>query len=63
MRRHHLCDQLNNSASLLDLLLRQLAEPSCSYNNRDLWDSALAKNFGVAEGKEVEDGCGVGLLA
>lgn len=58
-----LCHQLDNTASVGDLLLRQLAHPSRAHNQRDLGDAALAKDLGVAEGKEVEDGDGVLLLA
>jgi len=59
----YLCNQLNDTAGLLDLALSLLAEPSGSYNDRDFWDAALAEDLGVAERKEVEDGSGVGLLA
>jgi hypothetical protein len=58
-----LSDQLNNTTSLLDLLLSQLAHPSSADNQGDLGQTALAKNLGVAEGEEVEDGDGVLLLA
>ena len=63
IRSHHSCNQLNNTTSLFDLPLCLLAEPSCSHNNRDLWNPPLSKNFGVAEREEVKDGCRVGLLA
>lgn len=58
-----LCDQLNHTTSLLDLSLGLLAEPSCSYDDWNLWNSALAEDFGVSEWEEIEDGGGVGLLA
>ena len=56
------CNQFNNTSSLLDLLLSFLAEVSCSHNEWDLWYSALAEDFGVAEREEVEDRCGITLL-
>ncbi len=55
--------QLNNTTSLGDLLLRQPAHPSRLDDNRDLGEAALAKNLGVAEGEEVDDGDGVLLLS
>lgn len=57
------CDQLNDTASLFDLSLRLLAEPSCSYNDWDFWDSTFSEDFGVPEWEEVENGGGVGFLA
>ena len=52
------CNQLNNTAGFLDLLLSFLAEVPCLYDNWDLWDSALAQNLGVTEWEEVDDrGC------
>ena len=60
---YYLSDQLNNTASLLDLLLRQLANPSSAHYEGDLGETALAEDFGVSEGKEVEDGDGVLLGA
>jgi len=59
----HSCNQFNNTASLSDLSLRLLAEPSRAHYQWDFRDSALAENFRVAEGEEVENGNGVGLLA
>ena len=56
-------DQLNNATGLLDLLLSQLADPSCADDERDLGEAALAENFGVAEGEEVDDRDGVLLGA
>lgn len=63
LRQPHLCNQLDNTTGLLDLSLGLLAEPSRSHNDRDLWDSALSENFGVSEREEVENWCGIGLLA
>lgn len=56
------CNQLNNTASLLDLLLSLLAKVSCPHHEWDLWYSALTEHFRVAEWKEVEDWCGITLL-
>lgn len=59
----HLSHQLYNTTSLLDLLLSQLADPSCADNQGDFGDAALAEQLGVAEREKVEDGDGVLLLA
>jgi len=56
------CNQFDNTTSLSDLSLCLLAEPSRTHNQWDFGDSALAENFRVAEGKEVEDGDGVFLV-
>lgn len=58
-----LCNQFDNTASLSDLSLCLLAEPSRAHYQGNSWDSALAEDFRVAEGKEVEDGDGVFLAA
>lgn len=55
----HLCDELNDTTSLLDLPLRILAEVTGADDDRDLRDTALAENLGVAEREEVEDRRGV----
>jgi hypothetical protein len=59
----HLSNQLNNTTGLLDLLLSVPADVSGADNDGDLGDTALAQNLGVAQGEEVDDGGGVGLLA
>jgi hypothetical protein len=59
----HLSNQLNNATGLLDLLLRQSAHPPGADDQRDLGQTALAEDLGVAQGQEVEDGDGVLLLA
>jgi hypothetical protein len=59
----HLSNQLNNATGLLDLLLRQSAHPPGADDQRDLGQTALAEDLGVAQGQEVEDGNGVLLLA
>lgn len=58
-----LCDQLNNTTSLLDLLLGITAEVTGADDDGDLRKAALAEDLGVAEGQEVNDGGGVGLGA
>lgn len=60
---HRLCDQLNHTTSLLNLLLSIPAEVTSAHNDRDLGELALAQDLGVAQWEEVDDGCGVGLLA
>lgn len=56
-------NQLDDTAGLGDLLLRKLADVSGTDDDGDLRETALAKDLGVAEGEEVEDGGGVLLLA
>jgi hypothetical protein len=58
-----LCDQLNHTTSLSNLPLGLFAEPSCAHNEGDFWETALAQNFAVSEGYEIEDGDGVFLGA
>lgn len=58
-----LCDQLNNTTSLLDLLLGITAEVTSTDDDGNLGKTALAEDLGVAEGQEVDDGGGVGLGA
>lgn len=58
-----LCNQLNNTTSLGDLALCLLADPSCADDQWNLWDATLAENFAVAEGEEIKNWDGVGLLA
>lgn len=58
-----LCDQLADTTGLLDLLLGVAGEVTGTDDDGDLGETALSKNLGVAEGKEVDDGGGVGLLA
>lgn len=59
----HLSNELNNTTGSLDLLLSIPAEVASADDDGDLGETALAENLGVAEGKEVDDGGGVGLLA
>jgi hypothetical protein len=58
-----LCDQLNNTTSLLDLLLGVPADVPGADDEGDLGKAALAEDLGVAQREEVDDGGGVGLLA
>jgi hypothetical protein len=58
----YLCDELNDTASLLDLLLGLGREVAGADDEWDLWETALAEDLCVAEIEEVEDGSGVGLL-
>ena len=58
-----LCDQLNDTTSLLDLLLSIAAEVAGTNDDGDLGETALAEDLGVAERKEVDDGGRVTLLA
>ena len=45
------------------LLLSQLADESRADDQRDLRESAFSEDLAVAEGEEVENRGGVGLLA
>ena len=58
-----LCDELNNTTGLGDLLLSQAADPAGADDEGDSGEAALAENLGVTEGEEVDDGDGVLLLA
>lgn len=58
-----LCDELNDTTSLLDLALGVLGEVTCADDEWDLWDTALAEDLAVAEWEEVEDWGGVLGLA
>ena len=50
---------MNNATRFLNLAFRILAEVSCTYDQRDFWDSAFAEDLAVTESKEIEDGCAV----
>lgn len=58
-----LCDQLDDTTSLSDLLLGELADPAGTDDEGNFGETALSENLGVAEGEEVDDGDGVLLLA
>ena len=57
-----LCDELDNTTGLLDLLLGLSGEVAGADDNGNLREAALAEDLGVAEVKEVEDGSLVALL-
>lgn len=58
-----LCDELNDTTGGLNLLLGVTADVAGTDDDGDLGETALAEDLGVAEGKEVDDGGDVGLLA
>ena len=58
----HLCDELNDTTSLLNLLLGVFGNVAGADDDGNLGQTALAKDLGVAEGKEVKNGGFVGLL-
>lgn len=51
----HLCNELDNTTSLLDLALGILGEVSGADDERDLWDTTLSEDLAVAEWEEVKD--------
>jgi hypothetical protein len=57
-----LCDELDNTTSLRDLLLGVFGDISGADDDGDLRKTALSEDLGVAEGEEVNDGGLVGLL-
>ena len=57
MRR--LGDELDDTASLLDLALGVLGEVAGADDEWNLWDTALTEDLAVAEWEEVEDWSGV----
>lgn len=59
---HRLCDELDNTARLLDLALGVLGEVAGADDERNLRDATLAEDLAVAEGEKVEDGGGLGGL-
>ena len=61
MMSGRLCDELDDTTGLLDLLLGLGAEVAGADDNGDGGETALAEDLGVAEGQEVEDGGGVGV--
>lgn len=58
----YLCDELDNTASLLDLLLSLGRDVAGADDDGDLRKAALSENLGVAEVEDVEDGGLVTLL-
>jgi hypothetical protein len=61
-RRLCLCDELDDTTSLRNLLLREGRDVACAHNDGDVRKAALSENLRVSEGEEVEHGCLVGLL-
>lgn len=59
----HLCNQLDDTAGLLDLALGLLGEEARLDDDGNFGQTALAEDLGVAEREEVEDRGGVGLGA
>lgn len=59
----YLCDELNDTASLLDLALGVLAEVAGADNERDGWETTLSEDLAVSEGEEVENWGGARGLA
>lgn len=59
----NLCDELNDTTGLGDLLLGELADPAGANDQGNFRETALSEDLGVTEGKEVDDGDGVLLLA
>jgi hypothetical protein len=56
------CNELNDATGFLDLSLSFLADVACANDERDLRETALSEDLGVAKGEEVEDWCGITLL-
>ena len=52
------CNQLHDTARLLDLALGVFAEVPRLDDDGELGQTAFAEHFAVAEREEVEDGCG-----
>lgn len=61
--RPSLRNKLNDTTSLLDLLLGQLADPPGTHNDGHIRNATLAKKLGVAERQQVDDGDSVLLAA
>merc|ERR1712226_216755 len=57
-----LCDELDDTAGLLDLLLGLGGEVAGADDDGDLGEAALAQDLGVAEVEQVENGSLVALL-
>ena len=59
----HLSNQFHDTTRLLDLLFSIPAEVTGADDNRDFGNATLAKDLRVAEGEEVDNRSGIGLLA
>ena len=55
-RSHHLRNQLDDTADLLDLLLSQSRDPARLHNHGELGKTALTEDLAVARGESVNDG-------
>ena len=55
MKKEGLRNQFDDTTGLCDLLLRQLADPSCAHDDRNFGDAPLAENLGIAKREEIED--------
>ena len=55
-RSHHLRNQLDDTADLLDLLLSQSRDPARLHNHGQLGETALTEDLAVARGESVNDG-------
>lgn len=51
----NLTDQLNDTASLLDLLLSESRDVASLNDDRGVRETTLSEDLGVSEGEEVED--------
>jgi hypothetical protein len=54
---------LHNTTSFLDLAFGFGRHETCLDDNGGGWKAALSEDLGVAEAKEIENGCGVLGLA
>jgi hypothetical protein len=59
----NLCDELDDTTGLSDLLLGKLADPSGANNQGNFGETTLSEDLGVAERKEVNDRDGILLGA
>lgn len=59
----NLTDQLDDTASLLDLLLSESRDVAGLDDDRGAGETTLSEDLGVSEGEEVEDGGLVASLA
>lgn len=59
----HLCNELNNTAGLLDLALSFLANIASLDDDGNLRETALSEDLGVAQREKVEDNSLVGRSA
>ena len=55
----NLTDQLNDTTSLLDLLLCESRDVAGLDDDGDVGESTLSEDLGVSEGEEIDDRCDV----